>query len=400
MCGRVENYLLLLQDKRSNTGPDELHHDLCRAVKLWATSCVRSDAFSALQQQQCQQHQQSSSAVQAVLHWCSAHLVPCIVDDEAQHAAAAGAACRLLGVVLAVLGDVFYLDVQDASLCDTLAGMLLDLLQQLMLIDDGCSNMNRHCQRKVVLPHILPSLHRIAALLPVRHAQGTGKLCGTLLQWLLLQMDTAESVDSSNGCTASVSAQCARTLLSFTGSLVSGRFGSSSSRSLQEDHADVLRDVLLRVVREMETTFSCSALTSSSSSSSPCAPKDLLVSTSGLFVLDLLSEDRILARSAANIADVECMHQQKQLQGSLLGAAAAARTRPMTTATSFTEMMELLRKNLNPGDSGDENISSPTMLSAGTGGKSGVAPAVDQNANTVNLQEGFAVDMLPAAGII
>lgn len=163
---------------------DPFGASILRVLQLWASSALHHDAQAVLLLDKNVNGQVSFPKVTELLHWSSKRLLPNLCRPKKDDFA-----CRLLSMVLAMLSDLFYLDLQDEVVCLTLRDWLLELHGR------GKEHPAAFSRDTSLL---MPSLLRISSLLSLSKDQvdfHVGELSVSLLSVLLLRMDCATSDD-------------------------------------------------------------------------------------------------------------------------------------------------------------------------------------------------------------
>ena len=168
-------------DGESSGRDEEL---LLRVLQVWMSSALHQDAHDSLLETDARAGSSSHAFpnVQAVVDWSTANLVPRLCAHTQAHSAFA---CRTLGMVIAMLSDLFYLDLHNEAVCVTLRDWLRELHSR------GKEYPAAFARDTAA---VLPSLLRIASLLSLGKdsaAFHVGELSVAIVNVLLLRMDCA-----------------------------------------------------------------------------------------------------------------------------------------------------------------------------------------------------------------
>ena len=165
---------------------------LLKVLQVWISAALYRDAQTALLQEGTETSETDAAGdsrfplVQELMAWASAQLVPRLcAPSEEQNVFA----CRLLGMVLAMLSDLFYLDLHTEEVCLTLRDWLREVHSR------GKEFPAAFSRDSSIL---LPSLLRITSLLSLgkdRAVFHVEELSVAILDVLLLRVDCAASED-------------------------------------------------------------------------------------------------------------------------------------------------------------------------------------------------------------
>lgn len=157
-------------------------HPTCldATLNFWMGHCVHRDASKAVLRSDAEAQQSMFAATTEMLAWASEKLLPAYSSTPESQVPQ-----QLVGMVLAAVGDLFYLDFYDESLCSAVRDFLFEFYCR---SKDQCDTS--------VSPAIIAALRRMAGLLSKAHSEaGVEDLCMSLLDVLLHQVDRAEGTE-------------------------------------------------------------------------------------------------------------------------------------------------------------------------------------------------------------
>lgn len=168
----------------SGESDDHDQEVLLRVLQLWTSKALHGDTHNSLVLSDVLSTSASPAFpdVQELLEWSAVHLLPRLCAHSQEHSAFA---CRVLGMVIAMLSDLFYLDLHNEAVCATLRDWLRELHSRGKEYPAAFSRDTTA---------VLPSLLRISSLLSlgkdtaVFHVR---ELAVAIVNILLLRMDCA-----------------------------------------------------------------------------------------------------------------------------------------------------------------------------------------------------------------
>jgi hypothetical protein len=319
---------------------------MCKALAAWLSACIAFDARRGLLN--------ASSApavadetvagvgaagplqplVSDALDWVTATLLPRVLynneatEVDATTAATGNKSMRLFSVVMAMVGDVFYMDLQTTCLCDATLHWLRALLEQ------ANAQPVAFFQQSLGL---LGTLGRLAALLVLMKQQQQSSstpslsvepLALALLELFLVCVDCAVDVDNHEAystCSGAVNA-----LLS------------------AEQFPSLMDAALLRLLREMQREAGGDEV-------GHLLPVDLLQTSSALFLYSILkgeqdpenAENKVVQALQARSFEVLDAWTKTSSAGSASNNAAEV-VAPSVTAGISADIVTKLRQDLQP----------------------------------------------------